>query len=469
MFITRIHKYAVKLLSTGAGRICIKNADALRKAGLVANTPIRISYSKHRIVVKEDVNGNNKVMDTGRGATLEIRNKDVAKSVGDLSCVTVTFRKGMVIITIHQADKQKMEREQSIINALTKGEPIRTASFFSGLGMLSWWIKKGLEKAGIRSQITFANDMSETAMECNLAGNAMWDDATPDAYAVIDTLDGIDMEALVNAHLIEIGYPCIAQSTLCKKENRDTKHPLVGTLFVKLLEAIRKINPAMVCFENTPAFGNSETLDFIKREMPGYRFEQVVLDGHAFGELEGRKRVCVVAVSDGLPELNLNNFSAPKNVERKTFSSVFEDISLDSPLWRRMEHLKRKTNEATNNFKNMLYTGVETTIATITATYAAPKAGTPMIAHPLDSDLQRQVTCREHADIRELPVGVHREVMEVAYGGSPMVSRKGSFTAAHRLLGNGVSKKAWMAMGAFLGNYLMNCVSKNTMQFDFAA
>lgn len=455
MFVKRIHQYAVKTLKSGAARLYVQSSDALRKAGLPENTAIKVEYSKHRIVVTADENGGNKIMDTGRGALLELKNKSTAESIGDLQFVTVTFRRGKVIISIHYSDKQKMEREQSLFNAITNGK-IRTSSFFSGLGMLSYHLKKGLEKAGVNSEVTFANDACEVAMECNLAGNPMWDNASDDAYAVVDTLANIDIRELVQAHFLEIGYPCVAQSTLCKKEHRDLEHPIVGTLFVKLMAAIEKINPAIVLFENTPAFKNSDTLRFIKREMPGYRFEEVIFNGHEFGEMEARKRVCIVAVSEGLPEVDLASVIAPKKVSRPILSQFMDDVPANSELWRKMEHVKRKAADEKLNYKNIVYRGYESLIGTLTARYASPKAGAPMIAHPTDPDLQRQFTVEEHARLRLLPKRMYDAVMNLVSGNTPVVSSRGSKTAAHRVLGNGVSKYVWNAVGEHLGLYLQD-------------
>ena len=454
MFIKRIHRYAVKSLKSGAARVYIQSSDALRKSGLPENTAVKISYSKHRIVIEADKSGENKIMDTGRGALLELKNKNTAASVGDLEYVSVTFRKGKVIISLSYSDKQKMEREKSLIEALLRGEPLRQASFFSGLGMLSYHLKMGLKESGIDSQITFANDASDVAMECNLSGNPIWDNASDDAFAVIDTLENIDISELVQSHMVEIGYPCVGQSTLCLKAHRDLEHPVVGTLFVKLLAALDKINPAIVVFENTPAFLNSKTLEFIKREMKGYRFEEAIFNAHDFGEIEARKRTCVVAISDGLPELNLGAISPGEDVKHNKLSEFLEDIPSDSKLWREMEHVKKKALDPNLNYKNMLYHGEENLIATLTATYAAPKAGSPMIAHPFIDGLQRQITALEHALIRRLPSRMLIAVMYIVNGATPVVSARGSSTIAHRLLGNGVSKKLWLAIGKYIGKYL---------------
>jgi DNA (cytosine-5)-methyltransferase 1 len=459
MFVKRIHKYAVKKLKNGAARIYIQNSDCLRKSQLSENTCVKIKYMTNRIEVIADKDGENKIMETGRGALLELKNKKTAKSIGDVDKISVTFRTGKVIITLHYKDKMRMEREMYLIDTLVKGKPIRKASFFSGLGMLSYHLKVGLSEVGIKSQICFANDSSNVAMELNLASNPMWKTPTKDALAIIDDLENLDLSDLPQAHLIEIGYPCLGQSTLCAKENRDINHPVVGTLFVKLIAALEKMNAPIVLFENTPAFCNSKTLDIIKREMIGYRFEEIIINAHDFGEIEARKRTCVVAVSEGLPDLNLSKLMPNKERvdKRNNLSDFLEEIPLDSPLWRKMDHLKRKTLETGHNYKNVLYSGPENLIATITASYAAPKAGTPMIRHPINHELQRQVTPLEHARIRRLPEQLLNDLMEISNGKSPMVSKIGSKSLAHRILGNGLSKYVWNEVGTFLGNYLIKC------------
>ncbi|WP_137297198.1 DNA cytosine methyltransferase [Psychromonas sp. SP041] len=454
MFIKRIHRYAVKKLKSGAARIYIQNSDTLRSAGLPENSLIDIEYSKNSITIKLDENGKNKIMDTGRGALLELKNKKTAESVGEFDFVTVTFRKGKVVISLHYADVQKLSRERNILQAVMNGEAIRTSSFFSGLGMLSYHLKEGLKRAGIDSQITFANDICPIAMECNLSGNPMWDTASHDAFVSVDALENLDLSELKPADMVEVGYSCVGQSTLCKKENRDLDHPIAGTLFVKLLAALEKINPAIVVFENTPAFVKSKTLNIIKREMKGYRFEECVFNGHEFGELEARRRVCVVAISDGLGEVNLSSVSPGDEVQHNILGDFLDPVPLDSELWREMAHVKKKVLDPNLNYKNMLYNGTEKLIATITATYSSPKVGSPMIAHPTVDGLQRQIKSIEHARIRLLPDRMFVAVKKIINGDTPMVSAKGSSSAANRLLGNGVSKKLWQAIGCHLGSFL---------------
>lgn len=453
-FITRINSYAVKMLSNGAARVYIKNSEALRASNFFADKTIKIERKKGRIDITLDPNGKKRIMGTARGELLELKDKETAAAIGHVTRVSVTFRKNKISITIHSEDEAQMRREKAFISKLIKGAPLRKGSFFSGLGMLSFSIKEGLASQGFETEIAFANDNNELAMACNLEGNPIWNDASHDAVAITDDLNHMPLDALPDdVDIVEVGYPCVAFSALANPAKRDLNHPDTGTLFIPLVNALRKLNPALIIFENVPAFGESVTLELISRSMPGYRFEQKIFNGHDFGELEARPRVCVVAVSKGLPEFNFESLPMPSRIEAPALSTFLNKLSDDHAAWRKMEHVKARDSMKNIGYRNCLYSGDENAMTTIPASYASPKAGTPMIQHPTQPDLQRQIMPDEHANIRRLPATLKKLVVDVWTGSHPMVSNKGSFTAAHRLLGNGVSRNIWSFVGAIVATY----------------
>jgi DNA (cytosine-5)-methyltransferase 1 len=451
-YIKALKRYAVKNLKNNVSRIYINDSTQLNGSGLPVNARFDVTYGKHFIKITPCENGGNKVMDTGRGGLLELKNKSTHDAVGDLSFVMVKFGGNGVEITISFTDRQQIERETRLIRKLKSGEPIEKASFFSGLGLLSLFLKLGLKQAGINSKIKFAFDLCDKAMSVNLNSNPIWDDACDDAVAMINDLNNIDLSELPQVDMIEIGYPCIAMSKLCKKQNRDTLHPIIGTLFIKLIAAISAMNPSVFIIENVESFLGSDTLRMVKQELaPQYNFSEVAFNGNDFGDIEGRPRICVVATSKGLKPICIQDFVAPDTVTRLPLSHYMDDISPDSNLWREMGHVKRKIDDPRLNFKNTVYTGDETKISTITASYSAPKIGSPMILHPHDNNLQRQLTVNEHSKIRQIPQRMHKAVLDIANGASELVSSSGSISAAHRMLGNSVSKLAWMMLGERIG------------------
>lgn len=451
-FIKRIHRYAVKKLSSGAARLYILNTTALRGSKFFAGAKVNITYKKNRIEVSLSPSGKKSVMETARGELLELKCLNTAKAIGDHEFVSVTFREGMIVITAHGLSEKVAKRENALIKKLKEGLPLRKACFFSGTGMLSYHISQGLKKMGVDSQIVFANEMDELALSVNIESNPMWKNASEDALAVCDSIESlVDMD-LPEIDIATVGYPCVGMSLLAKKENRDTLHPLAGMLFIPLIHALKKMNPSVIVFENTPRFKDSDTLNFIKRAMPDYQFEEKVFDGHDFGDLESRKRVCVIASSKGLSLNPISAMEIKRNAEhRPKVSDYLLPIEPSSHLYKEMAHVKKRDAMKHLGYKNNLYYGHENEMVTIPATYASPKAGTPMIAHPTDHNLQRQITVEEHLLLRGIPKGMADNIISVKNGEHPLVSKRGSVSACHRMLGNGVSKNVFTAIGAFLG------------------
>jgi DNA (cytosine-5)-methyltransferase 1 len=215
------------------------------------------------------------------------------------------------------------------------------------------------------------------------------------------------------------------------------------------------MNPSVIIFENTPRFGVSETLGIIKRSFPDYNFTQQVFNGHDYGELEARKRVCIIAVSKGLPPFDLSVVKPVMKVDNVHVRDFLTPVAEDSTVWREMAHVKARDSMTHVGYKNCLYHGNETKMVTIPASYA-PKAGTPMIAHPTDSNLQRQIQVDEHIRLREMPDRLTDTLLKVWKGDHPMISKRGSAAACHRMLGNGVSRKIWTAIGFYLGLNFVN-------------
>ncbi|NOI32020.1 DNA cytosine methyltransferase [Vibrio coralliilyticus] len=452
-FIKRM-QYSVKHLSNGAARIYVRNSALLEKAGYYANSAISVLCQKHRVEITLDPKGSKKIMNTARGPLLELRSKDIAESFSGVETVILTVRRNKLILTLSKGEQRRIKREEEFPSKLVSGKPLRSGSLFSGIGLLAYALKMGLSQAGIKTCIQYANDKDSLALDCNLSGNPIWEDAAPDAVATSEPLIDALFGEMPEVDILEIGKPCVNQSRLCKKEHRDLDHPEVGTLFVQVVQAIRLMNPSVIVIENATPFITSRTFDLIERELSEYRFVSTKVTGFDYGDYETRERACIVGVSSGLPDIRIGDFMPPTNIQHPPLSDALESIALDSPLWREMEHVKRKENDQRLNFKNTLYSGNDTKIGTLTATYSSPKVGAPMLQHPTNKNLQRQFTPKESCNIRALPKKLAEVVMSVAKGTHSLISSRGSSSAVHRLNGNSVTPKAWIALGAFIGRYL---------------
>ncbi|OEE34983.1 hypothetical protein A1QO_06250 [Vibrio genomosp. F10 str. ZF-129] len=456
-FITRIHKYSCKHLSNGRARIFIQNSKLLIDAGMPVGTSIETTYSKNRIEVRVVDDGTNTIMDTGRGALLELRNKKTHKSFEGYDNVVITVRKGFIVITLPASIQNVKPCIGRFFDKISNGQPVSYASLFSGVGWLTYFIQSGLSESGVHTEMSFANDSDELTLACNVEGNPVWERASKGAIASSVDLNDLDLNTLEECDIVEVSYPCVNTTKLCEAEYRDLNHPVMGHIFVPLVAALKKMNPCIIIFECSGPFLNSQTYDLIKRSLNNsYRFESTLLKGHPFGDFEDRERSCVVAVPHEFPPLELEKILPSENVVHRELKDIYEKIESDSPLWKKMEHVKNKVSDERLNFKNNVYHGCDTKIATIIASYASPKIGAPMIGHETDDQLQRQITNLEHIRIRRAPRKLSEVLMNVSTGIHPLVSRKGNKSAVHRMCGNGVAPLPWVATGNWLGKKIMS-------------
>ncbi|MCC2525581.1 DNA cytosine methyltransferase [Vibrio coralliilyticus] len=449
--------YSVKHLSNGAGRIYIKNSSQLRRVGYVSGAAFDVLDYRDGFKLELKPDGERAVMNTSRGELIELRNKTVGTKLKGVERVTVTFSEGILLITIPINEAKRIARELSAKKALDNGTPLRKASLCSGLGMTAYHLARGMQEQGIEVEMAYSVDNDKLAVALQVEGNPIWENKTDDAQAFAMDMRQVPLSTLNPVHIVEVGYPCVGQSTLCPPDKRDLDHPIAGTLFCSLISMLVQLNPVLVVIENTPLFISSQTLSIMSRELKeyGYRVESTKISGYENGDFEIRERACVTIISDGLPPLRPELFQAPMSVERQCFNDIREDVPLDSWRWSKMEHVTKKQHNPKLNFKHNLLFGDEDQVATLTANYASPRISSAMVAHPeyAENGLQRLITPLEHSRIREVPKSLWKVLADVISGKHPLVSSRGNSTHVQRMLGNGSSPRAWFNFGGFLGKY----------------
>ena len=381
MFITKVFNYSLKHLKNGAARIYLQNTQALKAAGFIAEKSIEVDYAKNRIVITCSNSGLNSVQSTSRGELIELKNKKLAESFQGLSRVTITFRMGKIIISVAKADNDRIKREALLANNIEQGK-VKFGSLYSGIGQTSLALKVGLQRVGIETEHALSTDIDELALSVQTEGNPIWQQPSENAIVIADDISNIDFGNCPQVDVLEIGYLCYNQSTLSPKSRRDLDHPEIGSKFIPTVNAIKELNPAIIVIECAVPFLLSKTYSLMKQEIQGYNFEETKISGYDHGDFEERKRCFILATSIGLPASNLDQFLPPKEVLRPKLSSIMEDIPLSNKAWKTMDHVKAKVNDKRLNFKHKVYTGEETKIAALPATYNS-KIGAPMVQAPV--------------------------------------------------------------------------------------
>lgn len=446
-FIKRKYRYKIgKKSSTGFARIYIQNAIDLAAAKFIPDCNFDVLVTAKNITLKVVKNGPRKVIRSKKNASIvELTNKAIDKFCAGAEYVSVTLRKGKIVISLHALEQLKKDRELSLIKMLSEGR-ITTASLYSGIGALAFQLHKGFSNLGITSEIQYANELDPTAAELNVNFNPIWQSAGKDAVMECDDIQSMDLEELPkDIGLLEIAIPCVGYSRLTKVDNKDISHPLTGKLFIRTIELIRAVNPCTILIECTPGFRGTNTHDCVTDQLEklGYSHQTIMLKGSEYGDFEYRQRFCLFAVSQGVQDLfpSLHDIK-PNAITPKQLSSILEKFRDDDAVWKTYDHIRARDNMTHLGYRNVVLNEDTLHMPALLASYGSPKSGQPFIAHPTDPKLQRMITVREHARIRKLPFKLAEAICMLSDGLLLGRTRTGK-TLAHKLLGNAVSPTPW--------------------------
>lgn len=457
---TRILKYAVGTKANGNRRVYIQNYEDLSSINFYPHARFDTKETKDEMVLKLSENGSRKVIESKRGDSIvELSDKRISHFVGNARYVSVRLNANEIRISIHHTEKQRVTREKNFLRNVIR-KIISTASLYSGVGALTYTMHKGLEKAGFKPRLKFANEIDEIAAKLNANYNPIWDSATSDATFVMDDIETMDYSLMPDyVDHLEIAQPCTPYSKLTPKDKKDILHPITGKLFISTIKAISKMNPATLTIECTPQFLESNAYlcvaDFLDKN--GYHFETAVLKGTDYGDFEHRKRFALFAVSSGLKHLfpSIKNINHLLKQNTKSFKDIKDDIASDSPLFKEYKHVKARDDMKHLGYRNVLVQDDDTTMPALVATYASPKAGAPFIPHNTNSDLQRQITVSEHTKIRKFPKMLSDAIIKLGKGLLPGQTRT-NVTAAHKVCGNSVSPEPWETLMFYMFSGLHN-------------
>jgi DNA (cytosine-5)-methyltransferase 1 len=453
-------QYSVKHNDNGVGRIYISGKNILSGAGLDVDSRVQINEEKGSLIITKCTTAQGiKVLNTKRGAILELKTKLIGRIFKGFASVLVKASKKGFVISPCPADDAQRRREARFIKHFLEEKTLFGGSLYAGIGQLTHSLHSGLIKAGIKPKLCFSNEKDMTAAALNLL-SPIWEQAPKNAEMV--NCDIRDLRRYFNipeVDHVDVSYPCSGQSTLAK--TRDIDHPDVGDLFIDTIAVLRDANPCLITIECTPAFLTSATLRLMKQALKGYTWDAVILEANHFGEIERRRRACVTAISSGLSDLLEGFVVKPcEDYDKPILKDFMDDtVSLDAKEWKAYEHVMKKSFELEHNHKPAIFSESSSKIATLTANYACPKAGTPLIKHSEKEGVYRLLNVQEHASIRRLPERLSNAILKIASGESDIYPYK-SVKKAHSLLGLSVSKRLWESVGYSYGTYFKDVLTR---------
>lgn len=361
--------------------------------------------------------------------------------------VRVVIRENAIEVTLHHCQRAKQAREHRVLSKLRLGEPLVMGSICHGGGVLDHAIHTGLQQAGISSVLGFANELEEAYLDASMRNNPIWD---PNSIAINGPMQDVEWRNLLRSFegidVLKAGLPCTGASLSGRAKNGlkfAEQHETAGSLFVAFLKAIEILKPGVIVLENVPPYQTTisyHVITSVLAEMD-YVITDAVLCGSEFGALEHRKRLCMVAVSTGLPSMSLDTLQKP-GASTLRLGDLLDTMPDDDPMWKTYDYLQAKQERdvaAGKGFRRQILTPDATKVGTIGRSYNKARSTEPFLAHPSGDGRSRLFTVAEHARIKTIPSTLVEGV---------------SNTIGHEILGQSVIHNVFASVGNWLGTGL---------------
>lgn len=375
--------------------------------------------------------------------------------------IRVLVRPGCIVISAHYHCLDRKDREARITTKLCDNTPLSIGSLFHGGGVLDKAIHRGFTDAGVDSHISIAVEIEGQYLDSSIANNPeLWGGESIPMESGIQYLQLSDNTPRLDG--VCAGIPCTGASPSGRSKLKlafAEDHASAGACFFWCLLFVQKVNPAFLIIENVPAYSSTASASVIRSVLNtlGYRLQERVFGGNAFGALEDRNRWVLVALSKGLSsDFDLDSVQ-PVCTKPATIGDVLDQVSADADAWRPYEYLAEKElkdQQAGKGFRRQLLSPEDERCGTIGRSYNKARSTEPFLKHPTDGSLSRLFTPGEHARLKGIPESV-------VYGLST--------TTAHEVLGQSVIYPVFVAIAQALARHLVSVARMSPHQVDVAA
>lgn len=378
---------------------------------------------------------------------IEIRSEQIREVFEEDDKVRIALRRGRIVITALQIQTKIRERLKRIKDKLDRGEKLPVGSLFHGGGVLDRAIHSGMLRSGVGSFIQVGVELESEYLDTSLRNNSeLW---TEDSIAICSDIRDVNLgDNIPDISILISGIPCTGASKSGRTKNTlefAEDHDEAGALYIDFLNWVRVANPAIAVIENVSEYANTASMSAIRSVLKhlGYDVHETVLDGWDFGSLERRKRMVVVAITQGLGDtFSFENLKVNK-VRESCINDILDPIPLDDESWKAYDYLAEKETRdkaAGKGFARQLLTGSEDGCGVLGKGYKKGRSTEPFLIHPTNPALSRLFTKAEHARIKGIPQVMLEGVSE---------------TIGHEIAGQSVCFDQFDSVGEEIGNFLM--------------
>ncbi|MEZ8028508.1 DNA cytosine methyltransferase [Enterovibrio norvegicus] len=357
--------------------------------------------------------------------------------------ITVTAD-GISVICHHQAERIE-HRNNSTKSKLMNGAPLRVCSVFAGGMVLDNAVHSGLAKSGIDTEVAMVVEREHEYLECaRRNNNSLFAKDCKFYQSEIQHLNIGNAQSL-DIDLVVAGIPCTGSSLSGRaklKLKHAESHPEAGAMFFYFLAICDALSPSMILIENVESYKNTASMDVIRSVLDtlGYDVLETILDGSAYA-LENRQRLCAIAVSRGLSEIDTLDVTALQERPR-TIGDILDNVDDGDPAYQDHSYLVKKAARdklAGKGFKQAIHTASDTHVGCIGKGYNRRRSTEPFFQNPSNPALTRLFTVNEHCSLKGIP---------------PHLVDGLSVTKAHEVLGQSVVYPAFEAVSYHLGCFI---------------
>jgi len=436
----------------GAPRVWLEG-KRLARAGFAPGARYQIAIGDQRVTLTLSGTGARTVSSKQKAEeslpVIDLNSEQTLGVFHGLDRLRLVIRENEIHLLPLATQKKAQERLARIKQRLQDGLPLRTGSLCHGGGILSLALHEGLADAGVVSELSFANDIDPEVLFHSAEVSPEWSTNTIAIASPMQEVvaDNWLLKHLGHTEILHGGVPCVAASIAGRAKtgiSLPEANPEAGHLVVSLLGIVEALQPAIVIVENVTPYMNTASAFLIKSTLRdwGYQLHETVLEGLQFGALEDRKRMALVAVTQGL-SFDMNAIEYPTNAPSRTLADVLEVVPMDASCWSSMDYLRTKEVKdiaAGKGFRMNIVGPEATHVGCLGRGYAKCRSTEAKIRHPVHGDaLLRQLTPLEHARVKGIP----EKLIEGL-----------SVTRAHELLGNSICFAPFRALGKAIGQAL---------------
>jgi DNA (cytosine-5)-methyltransferase 1 len=431
-------RYIVRKLgvSKGCPRVYL-DIDAMAGSGFLPGK----TYTRHvdeegrRLTLTVEPNGNYVVCKKSRSdgselPIIDIHSSEALKMFEGLMAVRIVLQENTIHILPIASEVKRVERLKRL-KAHLDDDGLTTAGLSFGGGVPDHAAHVGLKDCGLDATLTMAIEIDEELLNHAVAHNDVWNTNTIAIAAPMQELvqDDAAMAKLPRCDILAAGIPCSGASQAGKSKRKIDMmelHPEVGHLMASAIMVINRIQPAVIVIENVAPYSETASAQILRQHLrdSGYDVQETTLGAHDFGCLENRVR-WFLAATRGI-DIDLKGL-VPVVHPVPVLGDVLENIEASADNWRTFDYLKTKeVRDAAkgSSFAMQVVTPASTSCPTLRKGYAKSGSTDPLLAHPTDPNLLRQLTVKEHARIKQVPAHLVEGL---------------SATAGHILLGQGIA------------------------------